>query len=332
MKNIKIQTILGFVIFMMFSLTTVHAAVQPIDKIVAVVNDGIITQSQLTERVTMIQHTLLDNKTPLPPNNILEEQVLDQMINQRLEIQLAEKNGIHVSDEEVNDAIANIAKQNNLTVEALYQDITKKGEDYALFRKEVREEMIIHQLQQREVAPTVTVTPQEVSDYLHLKSAIKENAAQYHVENILIALPEAPTEAQIKKAETLVDQLLKETKEGANFQSLAVQHSNDEYALKGGDLGWRTLAELPDIFGNQISTMKEGDIAGPFRTANGFHLIKLVGQRTVDNNHYTTEDNLQLKGQIANQLFQRKFEEKLQQWITELRSNSYIEIMKNKNV
>ena len=324
----KIQKIVTLCIFTVLTFTQANAAVQPIDKIVAVVNDGIITQSQLNERVILIQHNLKDNKTPLPPKNVLEEQVLDQMINQRLETQLAEKNGIHVTDEEVNGAIANIAKQNNLTVEALYEDITKKGEDFALFRKEVREEMIIHQLQQREVSPLVVVTPQEVSDYLRLKDVIKESTTQYHIENILIALPESPTAKQIQKAQALADELIKKTKAGANFRSLAVEHSGDEYALKGGDLGFRTLVELPDIFGGQIPTMKEGDVAGPFRTANGFHIIKLVGQRTMDARPFENENTGQLQQQIANQLFQRKFEEKLQNWITELRSNSYIEIIR----
>lgn len=303
----------------------------PLDKIVAVVNDGIITQSELDARVNLVTSNLAKNDTPLPPKEILDEQVLDQMINQNLQLQLADKTGIHVSEEDVNTTISKIAEHNNMTVEAMFNDMSKNGEDYALFRQEIREEMILHQLQQREVASKIMVTPQEVSDYLRSINAKKENRTQYHLENILIALPEAPTPEQNNEAKALANQLLTEVNNGANFRGLAVEHSNGQQALKGGDLGWRKLAELPDVFANAITGLNEGDVAGPIRTANGYHLIKLVAIRTTENANAAPEDDIQLRNQISNQIFQRKLNEKLQNWLMQLRANAYIKIMNADN-
>ncbi len=310
-----------------FLSTAIAGTPTPLDKIVAIVNDGIITQSQLDDRVNMIKVNLSKSKTPLPPRAILEEQVLEQMINQNLQLQLAESNGIHVSEEELNTTIGRIAEQNKMTVEAMFKEMTADGENYTLFRDEIREEMILHQLQQREVASTITVTPQEVSDYLRSINAKKENRTQYHVENILIALPEAPTPKQAAEAQAIADELMTDIKKGGNFRSLAVEYSNGQHALKGGDLGWRKLAELPDVFANEIPRLKNGEVAGPFRTGNGFHIIKLVETRTVDSKNTAPENDIQMRNQISNQIFNRKLNEKLQNWLMQLRANAYIKVL-----
>lgn len=312
----------------LFVSAAIASTPTPLDNIIAIVNDGIITKSELDDRVNMIRKNLVGSDTPLPSAQVLNEQVLQQMINQDLQMQLADKGGIHVTEEEVNNALEKVAQQNKMTVEEMFNQMQKDGDDYTSFRNEIREEMIIHQLQLREVAATIVVTPQEITDYLRSFNAAKENNTQYHIENILIALPEAPTPAQANEAKALANELLAEVLQGNNFRGLAVEHSNGEHALKGGDLGWRKLAELPDVFAIEIPNLKKGEVAGPFRTANGYHLIKLVDIRSTKSDSAMPETDEQLRIQIGNQLYQRKLNEKLQNWLMQLRANSYIKIIK----
>lgn len=254
---------------------------RPIDRIVAIVNDGIITQSQVDDRMRVVKLNLSQSNTPLPSDDILAQQILQQLINISLQLDLAKQTGIRVSDGEVSQTIADIAQNNQMSVENLYQSITSRGEDYEKFRKEIAEELTLRHLRQRDIAARITVSDQEVDDYLRSEAAKAANDSEYRVENILIALPETPNPDAIKKAQALAEKLLADVHDGKDFRALAVVNSNAEQALQGGDLGFRKLAQLPTAFATEITHMKVGDVVGPIRTGNGFHLIKLAEVRTV---------------------------------------------------
>lgn len=300
-----------------------------LNRIVVVVDKGIITESQLNERVSLVKHNLERSNTPLPNMDILREQVLQQMINQQIQLNLATQTSVRVTDDEVNSMIQALAKQNNKTVDELYNDITSKGDSYNSFRQEMRDELIIHKLQQRDVASKVIVTDQEVTDYLRRANALQENQVEYNIDDILIALPESPTPEQITQARDTAEKLVKKANTGTNFKTLAVEHSSGEQALKGGELGWRKLAELPDVFAEKIINMKKGGIAGPIKTSNGFHVIRLTDTRKANIDKNANEDMQRM--QIRQLLFQRKLNERLMNWLIQLRANAYINIIDDNN-
>lgn len=265
----------------MFALKT-NKKEQPavaINRIVAIVNDKVITQAQLNDELIMIKKRLTQAGTPLPSDHVLKQQVLQQMINQTLQLQLADKTGIRVSNYELNAALQRIAKQNNQTLAGLYQAVKRDGWTVDSFRKEIRDEIIIQKLQNRELAPRVSISEQEVDDYLQA-SASKSNAMpEYHLGDILIALPDTPSPAQVMQAKKKAEAIMQKLKSGADFKKVAVAVSGDtEEALEGGDLGWRKLAELPTAFAAAVKNMKIGEVAGPIQAPNGFHIIKLLGK------------------------------------------------------
>jgi peptidyl-prolyl cis-trans isomerase SurA len=297
---------------------------QPLDSIVAVVNSHVITASQLTEQTDFIKDSMPMNQA-LPPASVLQHQVLNQLIVKSLQLQLAKLNGIAVSPQEVNKAIQRIADKNNQSVAMVFASVAKDGLNKGQFKQEIRDELIIHKVQAQNVASRIIVTPQEVKNYLSSSAGQSLNPKEYHLEDILIALPSTPSPAQVNKAKLTANNLIKKLRKGADFKKSAMALSTGANALKGGDLGWKRLIQLPDVFASRVPNMKVGDIAGPIRTSNGFHVIKLLETKAANSNHLTPA---QLKEQVQNLIFQRKFNENLATWLSELRASAYIKTFK----
>lgn len=274
---------------------TVNAAVpapkqtQLLDKILAVVNNAVITQSDLSERIKIVKMQLRHAKVKIPSNSVLRKQVLQQMIDQQLQLQAADKLNIVIDNDTLNKAITNIAKQNHMSLTQLRQSVLQQGIDYQDFRNEVRDELIISRAQTREVKPRVQVTDQEVDNFLSAFKQIEQKQLSYHVKDIVIDLPDTPSPDQIAKTRAKAQALVTQLRKGADFDTIAAQHSSGEQALNGGDLGWRNPARLPTVFAQQVVHMKKGDIAGPIRTSNGFHIIKLVDVKGHANTHVITQ-------------------------------------------
>jgi peptidyl-prolyl cis-trans isomerase SurA len=261
-----------------------------LDRIVAIVNDGVVTQNQLDAEMSSIKQQLEQANTPIPPTNQLRHQVLEHLIDQSLQLQLAKKAGIEVSDADVTKAIGDIANRNGLTIDQLRVKIAEQGLNYQIYRDSIQKQIAITQLQRKEIAPSITITDQEVDDMLAALKRQGPTNPVYHIQHILITLPEAPSSEQMVHAKQKADELLIKLRAGANFQEAAVAESGDSQALQGGDLGWRKAAELPEIFANYLKTMTVGDVAGPIRTGNGFHILKLAGIRGGDvTKHQTTQ-------------------------------------------
>ena len=228
----------------------------------------------------------------LPSNQVLRKQVLQHLIDVDLQLQLAKKNDLTIDSTELNEALEGIAKNNKLSLTELREAVTRQGLAWEEYRENIRKEILISRIQQKAVNTTIVVTPKQVEDYL--KTAEHSDTSQriYHLQNIVIPLPEEPTTEQVNKAKEKAHSLLDKIKQGDDFNRMAIAESSGEYALEGGDLGERHLAELPELFASQVVTMKAGDVAGPLRTGNGFQLIKLVGINDSNEHHQVTKTHV----------------------------------------
>jgi peptidyl-prolyl cis-trans isomerase SurA len=251
-------------------------AQQPLDRIAAVVDEDVILQSELDRAVVNIRAQYAGREAQLPPPNVLQRQVLERLILIKLQTARAEGTGMRISDEEVNAAMANIARQNNLTNDQLRQQLARDGIALSDFRNSLREEITVQRLRQR-FAQQVDISEAEVDAAMAMQAG---GNAQYRLSHILVALPEGATAEQIATGQKKIEGIKALLDKGEmEFSAAAVRYSDSPNALEGGDLGWRGLDQVPTSFGNTIRTMQRGQIVGPIRGPSGFQLIKLEDVR-----------------------------------------------------
>jgi peptidyl-prolyl cis-trans isomerase SurA len=250
---------------------------QPLDRIAAIVDENVILQSELQRAVNNIKGQYAGREAQLPPDSVLERQVLERLVLVKLQVARADGSGIRVSDEELNHAIASIAQQNGSDVDSLRQRLAQDGIGFSDFRNSVREEIITQRLRQSFAQSRISVSEGEVDAALAQQNA---GGAQYHLAHILVALPEGANAEQIATGQSKVDGIKNLLDKGElDFAAAAVRYSDSPNALESGDLGWRSLDEIPSAFSNQIKNMKSGDVLGPIRGPSGFQLLKLVEVR-----------------------------------------------------
>jgi len=271
------------------SARTGEPVIQELDHVIAIVNDDVITKVELDQRVRQIKKQLAQKQRNLPPENVLRRQVLENMIMQKMQLQIAKKAGIRVDDETVNKVISNIAHENNLNMKQFQQVLSREGFEFANFRDNIRDEIIIDQLRKRRIESSVHVTEQEVDNYLANLDSRKGLNDEYHLGHILIGLPEGATPDQIQAARSKAQQIYNQLRLGADFHKMAIAESSGQNALNGGDLGWRNGARLPTLFSDVITDMQPGDISEPLRSASGFHIIKLIDRRSSRQRHVVTQ-------------------------------------------
>jgi len=250
-----------------------------LDGIVALVNDGVVLKSELQTETDRIVARLQQQGTQLPPPTILNRQVLDRLIVEQLQLQRAEKLGIQVSDETLNQALANIAQRNNVSLADLPALLAGEGVDYAAYRRDLRQQVTIEQLRQRDVLQRISVSPKEVDAYLARQEGKASLRQEFLLSHILIAVPASATPDQIEAAQRQVDDLYKRIQASEDFANLAVAYSNGQQALEGGSLGWLKGSELPSLFAEVAPGLAKGQVAEPVRNSSGFHLIKLDDRR-----------------------------------------------------
>ncbi|WED42653.1 peptidylprolyl isomerase [Legionella cardiaca] len=278
-------------LLMLLLPTLTVAKPQPLDKVVAIVNDGVITESELNAQVDILRQQIEAKHMQLPSETVLRKQVLQHLIDVDLQLQLAKQHDITVDSTELNDAIEKIATTNNLSLTQLREEITRQGLTWQAYRENIRKEILISRLQQKAVGKDVNVTLAQVEDYLKTAQDDKSQYT-YHLQNIVIPVPEEPTTEQLNKAREKAKELLTKIKKGDDFNRLAIAESSGEFALEGGDLGDRHLAELPEIFAKEVVHMKPGQVAGPLRTGNGFQLIKLIAVGGSQQHHEVTKTHV----------------------------------------
>jgi peptidyl-prolyl cis-trans isomerase SurA len=252
------------------------SASQPLDRIVAVANDDVILQSELNDAVRSVQQQYASHPDQLPPMNVLQKQVLDRLILMRLQIQKAQDQGVHVSDADVDQAVAGVAQQNKLTPEQLRTAVEQNGGDFAQFRQQLGDQITVQRLHDSVVRDAVSVTDSEIDNLL---SSPTYKAGEVHLAHIQVSIPSGADAAAIQASQAKAEQALAAIKGGMDFNAAAIRYSDAADALDGGDLGWRRLDEMPPAFADTIETMKPGDVSAALRGPTGFHILKLIGQR-----------------------------------------------------
>jgi peptidyl-prolyl cis-trans isomerase SurA len=250
-----------------------------LDRVAAIVNDGIVLNSELDAQIDTISERLRAQKLELPPQNILRQQVLERLVIQEIQLQHANHAGVKVTDETLNTALQDIAKRNNMTLSQLPEALAKQGVDYASYRDEMRKEITLTLLRQRDVLQHISVTPREIDQYLEKQARTPSEHKEYNVSHILIAVSQEAGTAQLDEAAKRAAEVYTRAKNGEDFAKLAVAYSNSQTALEGGALGWRKGGELPTFLSDVIAKLKPGEVSEPLRTPTGYHIIRLNDER-----------------------------------------------------
>ena len=283
MKKTLVSLLLGTLLFSYFS-----AQAEVLGKIAAVVEEDIILEQELDKETATISQRIRASNTPTPPEAVLRKQVLEKMIMDKLQRQLAEKAGITVSEDQIANSAADIAQRNNMTLEQFRAELEKQGMPYKTFLDNMRNEIIINQLRSREIGGRIKVTDREVDHFIETQGKSGAENVQYHLGHILIALKEGASASEIQKAEAKADHLVKTLRAGQSFTEAAMSESEDDNALKGGDLGWRTINDVPTLFANKVSQMQADEVSDPIRSPSGFHILKMLEIKGLDS-HVTTQ-------------------------------------------
>lgn len=264
------------------STSLVQAEVRPLDRIVAIVDNDVIMQSQLDQRLQEVRQTIEKRGAEMPPAEVMQQQVLERLITENLQLQLGERSGIRISDEELNQAMGTIAQRNNMSLEQFRSALERDGLSLESAREQIRREMIISRVRQRRVAERIQVSNQEVQNFLASDLGKLQLSEEYRLANILIPVPESSDSATIQAAERLAMDTYQQLQQGADFAQLAAARSASENALEGGDMGWRKAAQLPPPFDTQVSDLAVGEVTQPVRTPPGFILLKVLEKRGGD--------------------------------------------------
>lgn len=304
----------------------ISMAAQPLNRVIASVNNEAITQSQLNRKTSWIVQKMEQNGMPRPAAAELQKQVLEKLIVERVQLDLAKRLKIDVTDEMLQDTIQNVAKQEGLTLGKLKAAVAEEGLSFKEFEDNIRVELILSRLQQQALADQVTVSNQEIEYFL--KSHPQSTQAQkveYHLRHILLPLSEDASERECKQTLAEATQLLKRVREGAKFSQLALDYSKGPQALQGGDLGWRSADALPTLFVKPMVSLAVGEAAGPIKNDSGYHLIYLEEKR-VDGKSAQIGDDKELRRQQAmSTLYEQKFDIVLRRWVKRMRDEAQIE-------
>ncbi|MDB3880571.1 peptidylprolyl isomerase [Gammaproteobacteria bacterium] len=257
----------------------IYSKIELIDRVVAVVDSGVIMESQLNSRVEEILVRLKSDTTELPPINLLEEQVLDRLIIEEIQLQLADRAGIKISDSELNQTLSRVSSQNNLSLDDFRLKLEAEGTSYKSFRDTIKKELIIQRVQRGRVGGKVDISEQEIENFINSEEGKSQLAEQYNVQHILLSVKSGSTEQQIEKIRNEANNLITRLEGDESFEKLAASYSSGQEALEGGFLGWRTSAELPSLFANVVTELKVGEVAQPLRSGAGFHILKLTDKR-----------------------------------------------------
>lgn len=250
-----------------------------VDRIVAVVNDEVITRVDLQQQLSLAIDTLKRRGTPAPPPDILERQVLEQMISQRMQLQLARESGMRIEEGVLDKTITRIAQQNKLSVEQLREALQRDGVPFTRFREDIRNELLITRLREREVDSKIVVTEQEIDAFIQNASKLEGKGNEYSLGHILVRVPEQANAETIQLRQARAEQALAQLRQGADFGQVSATFSDAPEALQGGSLGWREASRLPTLFLDALVGMKVGQVSGLLRSSNGFHILKLLDQR-----------------------------------------------------
>ncbi len=253
-----------------------------LDRVAAVVNDGVVLESEVDENLASVKDRLRTQNQQMPPDSVLRAQIVEHLIVEEVQIQRADRAGLKISDETLNNAMTEVAQRNGISLQQLPQALASQGVDYASYRDGMRRELTLRLLQQRDVVNKIAITPREIDQYLDRQSHHPSANGEYDVSHILIAVPQEATSAQLDAAQKKADEIYQRVKAGEDFAKLAIGNSNSQDALNGGALGWRKGTELPTVLADTVLSLKPGEVSAPLRAATGFHIVRLNEVRNVE--------------------------------------------------
>lgn len=259
--------------------TSVQAEEKQIDKIAAIVNKGVVLESEVQDLLVNIKKQAEKNNQSLPSDNALRTQVMDKLINDSLMLQIGERMGIQVSDAQLDQTITNMAKENKLTLSQFRQMLINDGEDYEKYRENVRIELISGEVSRNSVQRRIYIAPQEVSNLLDLMKEQTTNDVEYHLGHILIEFPANASQADLAASKERATKVIELLNSGSDFKKIAIASSGGANALEGGDLGWKNINEMPTLFSELIAGKDKGTVVGPIRTGLGFSIVKVLDIR-----------------------------------------------------
>ncbi|WP_028244422.1 peptidylprolyl isomerase [Denitrificimonas caeni] len=282
MKTMLIKPLSALILASSLLVGNLYAAEQPLDRVAAIVDNDVVMYSQYQTRLKEVQQTIAKRGVQAPAEDVLRQQVMERLILDAIQLQIAERSGIRVSDEELNASMATIAERNGLTQQEFAQALAADGLTLQDAQEQIRQEMIISRVRQYRVAERIQVTDQEVQNFLASDLGKMQLAEEYQLANILIPVPDAATNDDLDKAQKTVASVVKQLEQGADFAQLAMTYSASENALEGGEMGWRKAAQLPPPFDRLLGGMSIGQVTEPARTAGGIIMLKLLDKRGGD--------------------------------------------------
>lgn len=278
----------AFAIALSVTALSSHAAREPLDQIAAVVNDDVVLQSELNTAIVSIGQQLRQQGQQVPPPGVMSSQVLERLILAKIQEQRAERIGIRVDEAELTAAVKTIAERNNLSLRDFASALRADGIDYLEFRNSIRSEMVMTRLRQREVERKIVVTDREVDDAMIAFLKQKEESKSYRLQHIMVAVPEAADGDVLAERKAKIDGVLESLNGGADFSNLAIANSDGQFALEGGNLGWRKIDEVPQLFADAVQSLEAGQHSQVIRSGGGFHIIK-VAESKGEEKHFTNE-------------------------------------------
>lgn len=252
----------------------------PLDRIIAVVNEDVILESELRDMTQTVRQQIRQRDGAMPASDVLRRQVLERLIMQRIQLQRADQSGIRVADDALNAALTQIAQNNNLTLRQFRDAIEQDGYQFADFRENIREEMIISRLRKAQVEDSIVISDREVDNFLATQNLQGDTESTYRLQHILISVPEAASPEQVQAAEEQLAIVQKLLEDGGEFAEVAAGYSDGQNALEGGELGWRKQGELPSLFANVVPTLAEGEVSDVLRSGSGFHLVRVAEKKS----------------------------------------------------
>jgi peptidyl-prolyl cis-trans isomerase SurA len=282
MKLLKNTTIIIKLLILssfIYTNMAVSAEVVKMDRIIAVVDQNVITEQELADRIRTVSAQLEKNGTELPPQNVLEKQILERLIVDSLQLQMAAQTGIKIDNTQLDKTIERIAAQNKLNLDEFKAALEKDGISISKFREDIRNEITIARLREREVDNRLTISEGEVDNYLTTQANSGGGQDEFEVSHIMIRTPEDTSPEDLQKAKTKTQAALKQLADGAAFSKVSAAFSDAPNALEGGTMGWRKGDQMPTLFLDAIKTLQVGEVSKPIRSPNGFHILKLTNKR-----------------------------------------------------
>lgn len=269
-----------FISLLGFSHFTAYAdEIVKLDRIVAIVDQTVITEQELESRMRTVTAQLKKQNTELPAENVLRKQILERLISDALQLQYAAQTGLKIDDNQLNKTIERIAEQNQMSVKEFSDALSADGISMTKFRADIRSEITIARLREREVESRVNVSESEIDNFLTTQSSNNENRDEFEISHILIRTPEEGTPEEIQKAKAKVNEAIKLLQEGSSFSKVSASFSDAPNALEGGNLGWKSATQVPTLFLDALKSMQTGEVSQPLRSPNGFHILKLTNKR-----------------------------------------------------